>query len=220
MKKLLSLFLILVMVLAFCGCDSDTNSKNDSNKGSNGSGSNVLDFSLGTTTSDKYTNSAIGLSFKLPDGWTFYTQEQILQLNQLTSNMVSEEIAEALENANVVYDMFAQELTTGSSINVVLEKQSAEIIETLDIKNALESQVPTIKATYTGIGYTDINTEYQKVTLDGKEFDALYLTAKLNGTDMYCYAICYKTTSRLVNVTVCTMGTNNLDTLLECFTLI
>lgn len=218
MKKLLSLFLILVMVLAFCGCEDEKDVKKKTP--STVTTQNDNGFSIGTVDGKTYRNEFLGLSFTIPDGWTFYTQEQILQLNQLTSNMVSEEIAEALENANVVYDMFAQELTTGSSINVVLEKQSAEIIETLDIKNALELQVPTIKATYTGIGYTDINTEYQKVTLDGKEFDALYLTAKLNGTDMYCYAICYKITSRLVNVTVCTMGTNNLDTLLECFTLI
>lgn len=216
MKKLLSLFLILVMVLAFCGCEDEKDVKKKTP--STVTTQNDNGFSIGTVDGKTYHNEFLGLSCTIPDGWVFYTQEQILELNKLTTDLVGDEIAEALKNSNTVYAMFAQDVVSGNNVNITLEKKTSAIIENLNLKLALETQIPIFKTIYTNMGYSDINMEYKTVSIDGKELDALYITAKVNGLDFYAYSVCFKKEAYLASIAIGTLQTNELDVILNCFT--
>ena len=139
-------------------------------------------------------------------------------MNSLVGDMAGEEIAEALENAPIIYDMFASCQTNGSSININLEKLNAVQVIGLDIKQTIEAQIDTIITAYENMGYTDTQVEYQKMTVDGKEFDSLCLTAQIEGIDFYAHIFTFRKGSYLANVTLCSMGTDTTDTIVSYFT--
>lgn len=224
MKKILSLVLAIIMLVGLCSCLRDN--ENDNVRGdivtqtsseSENEPESEPEFSLGKTANNVYNNDFLGLSCTLSDEWTFYTDEEILQLNNLTAELVDEEIAQSLENANIIYDMYAVQ-ADGSNININLEKLNALQLISLDIKETLESQIDTIKTAFEGIGYTDINAKYQKVTVDGKEFDALVYDAKIQGIDFYGTVITFRKGNYLANITVSSLQTDKTNEIFSCFT--
>ena len=226
MKKVLAFFAALVMLVSLCGCGNEPeNIRGEiTGKFSSGAESGVLsdeddaEFSLGKSENNSYRNDFLGLSCTLPDDWVFYNDEQILQLNNMVGDVMDEEAAEQLKNADIIYDMYASNEADGSSINVNLEKINPLQAMTVDIKQSLESQIDMIQSTYQNMGYTDIDVTYQKTTVDGKEFDSLNITAKIQGIDFYARAFTFKKGSYFANVTVCSIGTDKTQTILGYFT--
>lgn len=190
--------------------------------------SNILDqviddgapaFSMGEVSGNTYSNSFLGLSCTLPDHWVFYTEEEILEMNDLAGSFMDEQTKETLANANLVYDMAAQYLEEGSSINVNMEKLSAAQLLSLDIQATLEAQIPGIETAFDNMGYTDIQVAYEKITLDGKEFDALRTTATIATLDYVSVCLCFRRGSHLASVNVGTLNTEALDTILGYITI-
>ena len=225
MKKVLCLFLAVITLVSLCGCFGDN--KTDDVRGNITSGNDSQtnsqnksepEFSLGKTTNNRYNNDFLGISCTLPSEWVFYTDKQILELNNIVGDVVDEEVADRLKNANIIYDMFAAYETEGSNINIVLEKVNAVQMITLDIRQTLEAQIDTIKSTYQNMGYTDIDVKYRKVKVDGKEFDGLKITAKIQGVDFYGSAFTFKKSNYLANITICSLQTDKTDTILSYFT--
>lgn len=209
------------MIISLCGCFGDTANtdvRGDIIPGNTTQASNEPEFSLGTSVNNTYNNDFLGLSCTLPSQWVFYTDEEILGLNNILGDYVDEEIAEKIKNANIIYDMYASVPETGESININLEKLSAVQLINLDIKKVLEAQIDMIKTSYQNIGYTDTEVTYQKVSVDGKEFDALKITAKIQGIDFYGTCFTFRKGIYLSTVTICSLITDNFDTISDCFT--
>ncbi len=221
MKKFLCLFLTLIMLMGLCGClggNEDVRGDINNDSTSNTESDTESKFSLGETAQSTYKNDYLGISCNLPDGWTFYTDEQILQLNNLVGDIADEDIAKQLENANIIYDMYATNESDYSNMNVNLEKLTAAQLLTLDLKKSLESQFDGIKSSYKNMGYTDINLAYQKITVDGKEFDGIKINAKIQGINFYSAVFCFKKGTYLANITVASLQNDKIDTLLGYFT--
>lgn len=176
------------------------------------------EFSFGDTADNTYQNAFLGIACTLPSDWVFYTDEQIMQLNNITGEYYEDDVAEVIKNATIIYDMYAQQQSTGNNINVNLEKLSPLQIATLNIKQTLESQIGTVKSTYQNMGFTDIDAAYSLVTVVGREFDALEITAKIQGTDFYCTCFSFKKGTYLASVTVSAVQINSIDTILGYFT--
>lgn len=217
MKKFLCLALALIMLVGICGC-FDGNGPEDVRRDIGGENQNEPAFSLGKTANNTYNNDFLGISCALPDDWTFYTDEEILEINNIVGDVVDEDIAEQLENANVIYDMYATCQTEGSNMNVNLEKLSSIQTISLDIKQTLESQIDTIKQGYENMGYKDTNVEYKKIKVDSKEFHGLKLTARIQDIDFYATIFTFKKGNYLANVTICSLQTDKTDTILSYFT--
>lgn len=203
MKKIFCLLLVAVMLFSLCGCFGNE-------KGP--------EFSLGKTENSTYKNDFLGISCTLPADWVFYTDEQILALNNMVGEVLDEEAAARLEQANIVYDMYAATRDAAKNININMEKLNALQLVSLNIKQTLEAQIGSIKSAYQNMGYTDIHVEYQKVTVDGKEFDGLVLTAKIQGFDFYATIFTFKKSNYLANVTVCSLQTDATKAILGYFT--
>ena len=221
MKKFLCLFLAVVLLASLCGCfggNVTDDVRGDIASESPIQNENEPEFSLGKATSNTYNNDFLGISCTLPTEWVFYTDEQILELNNIVGTIVDEDIAERLKNANIIYDMYATNQTEGSHMNINLEKLSAVQMISLDLKQTLEAQIDTIKQGYENMGYTDTNVEYQKINVDGKEFDGLKLTAKIQGVDFYADIFTFRKSNYLANVTICSIETDKTDTILSYFT--
>lgn len=221
MKKAACLFLAVIMLAGLFGCHGDNGTddvRGNIVSGNNSQNTEKPELSLGKTENNTYSNTFLGLSCTLPSEWVFYTDEQILELNNIVVDVLDEDIAELLENANIIYDMFASSQTDGSTMNVTLEKISAAQMISLDIKQILEAQIDTIKQGYENMGYTDTNVEYQKTTVDGKEFDGLKLTAKIQGIDVYLTIFTFRKSNYLANVTIGSPQTDKTETILSYFT--
>lgn len=215
MKKFVCLLLAVLMLAALFGCGTDRV------RGEIVGGDETPsepEFSLGKTTGKTYKNDFLGISCTLPDEWVFYTDAQIRELNNITEDYLGEDIAERLENATIVYDMYAQNMTLGATMNVNMEKLNVVQVVGLDIKKTLEAQIGSLETVYENMGCSDIQVGYQKVKVDGKDFDALKITAKMQGVDMFIVTFAFLRGNYLANVSICTVQTDQIDDVLDYFT--
>ena len=230
MKKSICLILSAILLFSLCvcftGCSQDdirgdisTNNAGQEQNNTQGSTPKETEpeLAMGKTTGGTYKSDFLGISCTIPEGWVFYTDEQILEMNNLTKDYLDKDVADALKNATLIYDMMATNLAEGGSISINMEKLSALQILSLDVKATLEGQIPAIKSAYENIGYTDINVQYQKVTVDGKQFDALKLSAKIQGNEFTVITFAFRKGSYLANVSVGTLQTDKMQDLLGCF---
>lgn len=215
MKKSVCLLLAALMLVALFGCGTDHI------RGEIVGGDETPsepEFSLGTTTGKTYKNDFLGISCTLPDGWVFYTDAQIRELNNLTGEYLDEDVAQVLANATIVYDMFAQNTVQGATMNINMEKLNVVQVVGLDIKKTLEAQIDALKSTYENMGCTDIQAGYQKIKVDGKDFDALRITAKMQGVDMFVVTFAFLRGNYLANVSICSVQTDQIGDILDYFT--
>ena len=175
-------------------------------------------FALGSATGSTYRNDFLGISCTVPENWELYSDEQILAMNNITSSYLDEETAKQLENAAIIYDMYAQYLDEGSTVSINLEKLNVVQLLSIDIKESLEAQIPAIVTAYENMGYTDTNVEYQKITVDGKEFDGLVLSAKIQGMDFSMVTFVFQKGSYLANVSVGSLLADTVTEILNSFT--
>ena len=218
-----------IMLLSLCGClgnnddvrgditNNDQSQTESSNSNDNSSSESEPEFSLGKATGTTYNNEFLGLSCNIPSGWRFYSEKEILELNNLVGEVVDDETAEQLKNADLIYDMYAINEADASGININLEKHTVLQVASLNLKNVLESQIDTIKSAYQNMGYTDIAANYQKTTVDGKEFDSLKITAKIQGIDFYLIVFTFKKGAYVANVTVNSLTTDKTADILGYF---
>lgn len=235
MKKLLCLFLAILMLFSLCSCldevgpDTDevrgeisTNEDNESNEKKTEEKKTEEKkteekVSLGKTESHTYTNKYLGLSCTLPADWTFLSEKELLEKNNLVGEVMTDDLAKQLENASIIYDLSASYQDGMQSININLEKVNVLQAATLDVKKALEDQIEGIKETYKSIGYTNTKVEYKKVTVDGQEFDALVLSAEIQGYSFYTTIFSFLKGNYMANVAVASLLTDETATLLSYF---
>ena len=224
MKKILCLLLASLMLLSLCSCfggkdEDEVRGEIVSGDKQNTDGEKALKFSLGSVVSNTYNNDFLGLSCTLPSEWTFYSEAEILKINNIAGEFYDEDVKKKLENAKVIYDMYAVIAEKGYNINVNLEKLNVLQAAALNIKTTLESQIDIIKSSYENMGYTDVKIAYQKITVDGKELDALKFSAKIQGIDFYGLCFTFLKENYLANVTVSTLQTDNTSEILGYFKL-
>lgn len=143
-------------------------------------------YEAGVWADNVYTNASLGMTFTLPEGWEYGTAEDIAQI-QSSGQEVTGMTDEELEAADVVYDIYIYNPTTGSSIMMMAENLSdygnitaEEYISSLSTQlQAYEDQ---------GISYE--LGETQTKTLGTTDFLLLEANAEYQGTSMYqCYGV-------------------------------
>lgn len=150
------------------------------------------DFSIGNVKGRVYVNEFIGISYKLDDGWTFYDDDQIKALNNITMDVVGDELKELLKNAPVVYDMYATDSSQLNNVLVNLEKINPLQLAGLNIAENYKASIPLIKSGFTDMGYTNVNCEVVKIEVDGKNLDALRTTAEIENIKLYQISVAVK----------------------------
>lgn len=212
MKQLLSLFLAIILTLCLCACqpqEPERGDQIDSGKA----------FSLGVTDGIAYESSFIGLGFQLPEGWNFYSDEQIREINDQTADIAGEEYLKAMENATVFYDVFAID-SLGNSININLEKVNAAQLLLLDLESNYVSAFDMIKASYENMGCEGCEYAIDSVSIDGKDFPCLNITADFSGVSLHQCIITVKCNGYLANISITVVGENTISQLVDNFYLL
>ena len=175
------------------------------------------EFNLGTTTSSTYENAFIGIGFEAPEGWTFYTDEQIRAQNQATANMLDEDYAELIANASIVYDMMVQDSATGNNVNINLEKNTAAAVAALDLEVFLDKNLDMLVDAFSGMGISITESKIVDVTLGGKATKGLWLKCNYSGIAMYELIAPIKCGSYMANVAIVTIGDDTIADIVDCF---
>lgn len=222
MKKVIGLLLVFMMIFAVCGCGASETDIRGEYTGSSADEMPETDilskeFSLGETSGKTYRNEFIGIGCDLSEDWSFYTDEQIKELNNISIDMMGEDAKEIIENATIVYDMYATDSGGFNNINVNLEKVNPAQLLALDLAESLEEQFPVIEESLSNMGYENLNHEISTIEIDGKAMVAMYLSGQINGVDSYQVCFQKKCNGYLANITLSTFFEDNLSQLASSF---
>ncbi len=161
----------------------------------------------GETTDSTYTNAALGVTFEIPDGWTFYTDEEIAAIMNISADLWKDE--DLINNANVssIIDFMAVQTASGNSVNLSIENLKASGNAGISVKEYIEASKKLIREQLTGATYTfDDDTD---VTLGDKTYTRLSATCSYSGVTMKQYLYIRKVGSHMVVITATsTNGTN------------
>lgn len=217
MKKLLSIILILAMSFTLIACSSDEEEIRGEQISNTESEVAEDKFSLGATDNLTYKNTFIGIGCSLPEGWSFYTDEQIHELNNYTAEVAGDDYVEAMKSADLVYDMFAIGDDQLNNINVNLEKINKSDLEQLDLEMNFENTIPQLQEAFGEMGYQNLKFEISTVLVGEEEVMCLQSYGVIDGLEMFQKIISIKCDGYLANITVTTYQEDLVDSLYEEF---
>ena len=224
MKKLLATMLCAVMMISLVACsgspsEEEVRGEQTSNEESQDESEveSTEEFSLGETENLVYENKFIGIGCKLESDWYFYNDEEIMELNNNTSDEAGEDFEEIMKEADLIYDMYAICDDQLDNINVNLEKMSKSVLDSLVIEDSLEATIPMLEEAFTNMGYTNLQAGIDTIRIEGEELTCLYSSGEVNGLKMYQKIFPIKCDGYLANITITTYEEDTVDSLAESF---
>ncbi len=155
MKKIISVLLLLVtLTLLLASC------------------SQKATVTRGETTDTQYTNSAVGVTFNKPDGWKFYTDDELAKLLNITADLYKDEDLVNSAKVTGVIDFMAMDPVSGNNVNMTIENlvpsgsTGISMEEYIEItKKNLNSQMADMKYTFEDPTTIKLGTvEFTKLT--------------------------------------------------------
>ncbi len=137
----------------------------------------------GIIEGNTYTNDALNFKFTLPEGWIYYTDEQMAAQNNLSVEMFKDtDTAEAIKTAGQLMDMMATK-SDGSNVNLVIQPAQVQM-STFTDKQLFDLLQENYKAQFASSGL-EIK-EYGTVDLPalGKDRSALRMVIEMSGVEM------------------------------------
>lgn len=218
MKKLFVMFLTMMLAISFVACgDSDTDIKG-SIKTENEKNTNTeeIELSMGHAEGNIYESEFIGIGFQLPDNWSFYTEEQIKAMNNIAADLMEEEYAEAIANANIVYDMYALD-ALGNNVNINIEKLNVASALAYTEEEHVEATVGTLEDALSSMGLGEVTANVTTVTIAEEEHHAIDVVCVGEQITLYEKVICIKIGRYMANVTITTVGNDATSEIIKQF---
>lgn len=223
MKKLLVVLLSLFMLFSFVSCgllDNPEDIRGEQTNNSTGASEATKEepeFSMGNTEGLTYESKFIGIGCTFDESWTFYDDEKIKELNNVTVDLAGEDFKELMKEATLVYDMFAISSNQIDNVNINLEKINKLTLATMDIKKTMETSYELLEDSLSNMGYTNFAHEISTVEIDGKVFDALTVSSEINGFKIYQKIINIKCNGYLAAIAITASNENTINSILEDF---
>ncbi len=221
MKKILAFLLCAVVIFVFAGCGSEVDVRGEIDSAGVSAVSEVSsgaerELSLGNTSGNNYKNEFLGIGCRLDEGWTFYTQDQIYELNNIVTDSFDEDISEQIKNATIIYDMAATD-NMGGTINVNLEKLSTVASIVYDVENYIDSVLSQLEDAMAQIGFTLESCEKISVNFAGKTEKGIKGIMSVDDIKVYQKLVCIKRGNYMANITVSSVSEADVDALLAKF---
>lgn len=245
MKKIISLFLTLVMLLSFSACvdnGDEGNTKNntsaisnntslpinsvstattstESSSTANGVDTGLTDkeFSIGKVNGQTYRNDFIGLEFIADNDWVFYDDSHIAELNNIVYDAVSDRMEELMKNSDVVYLMYSGN-EAGANVNINMEKIPSYMkADSVNLGSIHKGIVPELKIAYENMGGTLIDYEVTNIVVDGRNVDAMTVSAVINDISMEQLLFAKVCNNYIVNVAITGFSKDEVQDILNNF---
>lgn len=169
MKKTIAVLIAFMMLFGLCSCSSEPENEEFVPK-------------RGTVENGVYKNSAFGISYTADENWYYYSDEEISATMGIASEeILTDEYAEALANAEIIYDMYCADLETGATVNVNYENLGIVYGTILDESGYLNAAVAQME----GSGIVFSKLEIETVSIDGAEVPCLSVIIDYYGISIY-----------------------------------
>lgn len=203
MKRATTLLLALVMVFTLAAISPAARAEDN--------------FGTGTIQDNVYWNETMKIGCALDETWYFYSEEEIMEANGLTADMLEGKISEMIENGGAITDMFAQNLETGATLNVVFERVSLPDSLLYNEKNYIEASIPTVEEALTQMGIEDVAFTVQEAEFLGETHTILQITGLYSGVPIYEQIAVVKDGRNFIVVTIFSVMEGEAEEVLSCF---
>lgn len=199
MKKIATLILALCLILSLAACDGTTDpnvtatpTETAAQNNVPGTTEAVQDSEIrGTLENDAYDNSYLKLRIARPEGWTFYTEEQIAQANNYTAELFEEtDVADLIAKSGQMMDMMMSDIS-GNSMNLIIQPNQAALASVSD-EQMFQLSEQMMKAQFESAGMTVSTFEPKTVQVGGQERTALHLVMTANGVEVDEYQLWFR----------------------------
>ena len=174
------------------------------------------DVSLGTNDGTIYENAYFGIGCKLDDQWVMQTDEQILELNNLVADKVSDKFAEVFESGVVITDMMATNVNQVDTVNTGIEKLNGGAM-LVDENKYIELSDPQVVEMLGSMGIENITSTRMETEVAGKKRATLLIQGEYSGVPVYEKMVCIKKSGYMFVITTCTWGEDKTDEVLSNF---
>ena len=174
------------------------------------------DFAPGAAADGRYTSEFLGIGCDLGEDWTFYTDEQIREANQISQELVGEELADTLKNASYVTDMIAYGAMS-STVNVCVENLGMIYGSVLSEEQYVKIALPTLEEAMNNMGGSDLKIRSGDMAFAGKTHQAIFISLDLNGTTIYETLVCVKKGRHMGVITATGLSEETVNGILETF---
>lgn len=174
-------------------------------------------FGTGSIQDNVYWNETMKIGCTLDENWYFYSEEEILEANGMTAELLEGKIAEIIENGGVITDMFAQNLQTGATLNVVFERLSLANSLLYDEERYLQASFGTVKDAFSQIGIENVEITVQEKEFMGQTHYCGIITGLYNDVPVYEQVAVVKTGRNMTVVTVFSVLEEEVDAVLSSF---
>ncbi len=210
MKKTRIILILLAALLCLSACGSKSSTPADEPEfidptDFTGTDDTKEGIGRGEISGNTYRNDYVGLTVTLPDGWSFYDDEQIATVNNMTlENFKDTKMEETLKESGQVIDMFAVSNNQASNINVLITTGG------LAIAGVSDEQIFTLmedvyKEQLEGSNMTIKDYQVLKTTKNGKEKAYLCMKVELEGVSFDEYQIYVRTNSDYIGIVTITL---------------
>ncbi|MBQ7874932.1 MAG: hypothetical protein IJ306_07240 [Oscillospiraceae bacterium] len=202
MKKILAALMALVMLFGLCACSAEQEEE--------------FVPARGTVENNVYKNEAFGISYTAEADWYYYTDDEIAATMGITAEeLFTDEYAEAIADAEIIYDMYCANLTTGETVNVNYENLGAIYGTVLDEEAYIASAAAQLENQLAASGLSITKNEAGTATVDGKEVPCLYVTMEYSGVSIYEVIVVKKVGDWMGAVTVASLEEAELENLVS-----
>ena len=213
--KLIALLLVLTFAAGLFSCTRDVRGTVESDT-SAGTDEGEDSFELGSSAGNVYTNRFLGIGCKLDESWSFYTDEQIAELNGRVGEMMNEDYSKIWEKADIIYDMYVAD-GHGDSININITNMGIANGLIYSEDNYAKQSLEQMPKAFESSGLEITGSEVTTATLAGAQHAAIDLTLDYGGVTIYERIVCIKKGVYMACVTFTVLDKADLATLFESF---
>lgn len=138
-----------------------------------------VEVESGTLEGNVYTNTSLGIQATIPEGFVFYTDEQMQEVLGTGAEMLEEANynVNELEDSGTLYELMAETEDASANLQIIIENPEVSIGRTLDIEQYASVLETNLKTAYQANGF---DVESSSVTAENK-----------NGLDFYVVKVSF-----------------------------
>ena len=192
MKRLSMILLALCLMLALVACGEGNQTSSTATTPETTSAPETENAGTkeirGKVEGDAYINEYLNLRVDRPQGWAFYSEDQIAEMNGFTTEMFEgTDIADIVAEAGQSTDMMMSD-GGSNSLNLIIQPSQSSL-EKLTDEQIFQLSETTVEAQLTAVGWTIDKYEAVTMQVGGEERSVLHMAITASGVSFDEYQI-------------------------------
>lgn len=135
-----------------------------------------------------YINEYLNLKVTLPKGWSFYSKEQIAEINNIASYLLDTDIEEIMKTVDTAIVMYLVSADATKTVNLTIQPNQA-VLDAYTDAEIFQNLEEVFKAQYAAMGMEMKSYAVEKIEVFGEERDACHFVLAQNGIEVDEYQV-------------------------------